>query len=162
MTTTASVRAATGADAGDIARIGNQLGYEMGTAETADRIRRILMKEDQRIFIAEADGRPVGWVHVAMTDYIEADPFAIIAGLVVDRNHRRQGLARRLMEQAERWAIERGSLVMRLNSSTTRTGAHEFYEKIGYERIKTQYSFARALGAARQEDLRKFVPKVDA
>jgi GNAT superfamily N-acetyltransferase len=162
MTPTACIRAARSEDADDIARIGNQLGYDLANSETADRIRRILLKDDQRIFVAEADGQPVGWVHVAITDYIESEPFAIIAGLVVDSDHRRQGLARSLMLRAEQWAIEKGCLIVRLNSSSTRTVAHAFYEKIGYERIKTQYSFAKALGAARQEDVRKFVPKFDA
>ena len=161
MSTTLSIRVARTADADDIARIGNQLGYDMANAETADRIRRILSKDDQRIFIAESDGHPVGWVHVAMTDYIESDPFAIIAGLVVDRDHRRQGLARSLMQQAERWAIDRGSRVIRLNSSSTRTGAYQFYERVGYEHIKTQYSFAKALGAAHKESVKRFVPNVD-
>src|SRR5687767_6853315 len=101
--TTVCIRVARSEDADDIARLGNQLGYDMASAETAARIRRILLKDDQRIFIAETEGRPVGWVHVALTDYIEADPFATIAGLVVDQLHRRQGFARRLMLHAEQW-----------------------------------------------------------
>lgn len=158
--TTASIRAAGDADAEDIARIGNQLGYDMASAETVSRIRRIISKDDQRIFVAEALGRVAGWVHVALTDYIESDRFAMIAGLVVDKDYRRQGLARNLMLRAEQWASEKGCLIVRLNSSSTRTGAHEFYEKIGYVRIKTQYSFAKALGTAGQESLSKFVPTV--
>jgi ribosomal protein S18 acetylase RimI-like enzyme len=161
MTTTASIRPAADADAEDIAHVGNQLGYALASPETVGRIRRTLSKNDQRIYVVEAGGKVVGWVQVILTEHIEAAAFAIIGGLVVSREHRRQGLARSLMLQAEQWASEKGCSVVRLNSSSTRTGAHAFYEKIGYERIKTQYSFAKALGAAGQESVGKFVPRVD-
>ena len=156
----ASIRIAVTADAGDIAQLGNQLGYDLDTPETAERIRRILLQNDQRVFVAEVNGALVGWVHAIFAEYFESGAFVLIGGLVVDKNHRRQGIAGMLMSSAEEWARERGCLVVRLTSSSTRTGAHRFYERIGYEHIKTQYAFVKALDAAHQKDIRRFVPKV--
>ncbi len=138
----ASIRVAVSADAGEIAELGNQLGYDLGTPETAERIRRVLARNDQLVFVAEVNRVIVGWVHA----------FVLIGGLVVDKNHRRQGIAGMLMASAEQWARERGCFVVRLTSSSTRTAAHRFYERIGYEHIKTQYAFVKALDVAPRKD----------
>jgi hypothetical protein len=46
-------------------------------------------------------------------------------------------------------------------SSSTRTSAHKFYERIGYANVKTQYSFLKSIDG-RPVEYTKFVPKVDA
>ena len=66
-----------------------------------------------------------------------------------------------LMEHVEEWAKTQGCFIIRLSSSSTRTGAHRFYEQLGYENIKTQYSFIKALDGSRLDDIRRFVPRVD-
>jgi GNAT superfamily N-acetyltransferase len=67
---------------------------------------------------------------------VDAEAFVLIGGLVVDRNHRRLGIGRELMDRAEAWARERGCSMVRLTSSATRTAAHRFYEDLGYTHIK--------------------------
>ncbi len=51
--------------------------------------------------------------------------------------------------------------MVRLSSSTTRTGAHRFYEALGYTNIKTQYSFIKPLNRVAAARVRSFVPRVD-
>ncbi len=139
----ASIRVAVGVDAGEIAELGNQLGYDLGTPETADRIRRILLRNDQRVVVAEVNGALVGWVHAIFAEYFEAEAFVLIGGLVVDRNHVGRGLP------ACSWRLPK------------RSGAHRFYEPIGYQHIKTQYVFVKALDVAHRKDIGRFVPKVE-
>jgi GNAT superfamily N-acetyltransferase len=79
---------------------------------------------------------------------------------VVERAHRRKGIGRLLMYEAEEWARLQGCSVVRLWSSSARTASHLFYEQLGYTNIKTQYSFIKSLKAGGQ-DLRTFVPRVD-
>ncbi len=55
-----SVRLARVLDAGVIARLTTQLGYEPETSLVEARLSRILSREDQRFLMAEVDGRPVG------------------------------------------------------------------------------------------------------
>jgi len=159
--TNREIRPARSADAPGIARIGSQLGYELDTPETAERIRRALSRTDQQIFVAEVDHQAVGWVHAAIFEFIEAEPFVIVAGLVVDKDHRRQGIARDLMARVEQWTHERGLSIVRLTSSSTRTAAHTFYKTIGFEHIKTQYAFAKSLELAGDDKIRRFVPRVE-
>ncbi len=156
-----TIRVARATDAGEIAQLTTQLGYELTDADAADRLSRVLLRDDQRFFVADLDGRAVGWVHVVRAEYVDAEAFVVIGGLVVDRSYRRLGIGRALMDRAEAWARERGCSVVRLSSSATRTAAHRFYEGLGYTNIKIQYSFIKPLNPAAAARVRTFVPRVD-
>jgi GNAT superfamily N-acetyltransferase len=62
---------------------------------------------------------------------------------VVDARFRSQGLGRRLLAYAEDWARERGCTEIGLRSNVIRDRAHVFYEKLGYQHIKTQKAFRK-------------------
>jgi GNAT superfamily N-acetyltransferase len=135
-----SIRVAQLSDADDIARLTTELGHNVPQSAVATRLPRILSRQDEQFLVADLDGRPVGCVHTAIAEYIEAEAFVVIGGLVVDKNHRRKGIGRRLMAEAEEWARKRGCSVVRLWSSSVRAEAHRFYQALGYTNIKTQYS----------------------
>jgi GNAT superfamily N-acetyltransferase len=154
------IRVARESDAADIARLAADLGYEVDPAVVSDRLSRFLARPDQQFLIADIEGHPAGWLHVASAEFVEAGRFAWIAGLVVSEGHRQKGIGRLLMARAEDWAREQGCPVVRLWSSSSRTGAHRFYERLGYTNIKTQYSFAKSLDVGGHENLKQLVPDV--
>ena len=156
-----TIRVARPSDADEIARLTTQLGYDLTKGDAADRLSRILARDDQQFLVADVGGGAVGWVHVVFAEYVDAEAFVVIGGLVVDRAHRRLGVGRALMNRAETWARERGCSMVRLSSSATRYAAHQFYKDVGYTNIKTQYSFIKPLDAAAAARLRTFVPRVD-
>jgi GNAT superfamily N-acetyltransferase len=154
---TVSIRAARSSDSGEVANLTKQLGYDVDRAALEQRLTSILARSDQRLVVAEVDGRAVGWLHAAVFEDIETDPYVVIAGLVVDSGHRRLGIGRRLLAEAERWAKEQQCSVVRLWSSAGRTAAHRFYERVGYRNIKTQYSFVKSVHGD-ERDFSAFVP----
>ncbi len=155
-----TIRVAQPSDADAIASLATQLGYHAEPSAVVDRLSRVLARNDQQFLVADDRGRPVGWIHMLLAEYVEADAFVVIGGLVVDREYRNQGIGRRLLSRAEEWAAFKGCAVVRLASSTTRTDAHEFYRRAGYTQVKTQISFGKAVGVAGPEALRRFVPNV--
>ena len=155
-----TIRFARPSDAETIAELTKQLGYIADPAAVASRLFRFLERSDQQLLVADHGGRAVGWIHMVITEYIEADAFVVIGGLVVDREYRKQGIGRRLLTRAEEWAVQHGCSVVRLSSNVRRVEAHGFYERAGYTNLKTQYSFGKHLGAARPDALRAFVPDV--
>jgi GNAT superfamily N-acetyltransferase len=156
-----TIRAARTSDAAEIARLTKQLGYDLTESDAAARLSRILPREDQEFFVADLNGRAAGWVHVLHVEYVDAEAFVVVGGLVVDDACRRMGIGRSLMEQAEDWARTRGCSMVRLTSSSTRAAAHKFYEDIGYTNIKTQYSFIKPLDEAAAARISTFVPRVE-
>ena len=159
--TSVTIRVGRQSDAGEIAQLTTQLGYDLTEADAAVRLSRILPRDDQRFFVADFDGCAVGWVHVVLVEYVDAEAFALIGGLVVDKVHRGSGIGRALMNGAENWARERGVSMSRLSSTVARTAAHRFYESLGYTKIKTQHSFIKPLDEAAAARVSTFVPRVE-
>jgi GNAT superfamily N-acetyltransferase len=61
---------------------------------------------------------------------------------VIDAGHRRQGIARRLLDRARAWALARGIDTLRVRSNSQRTDTHAFYLKRGFTLLKVQKVFA--------------------
>jgi len=127
-------------------RLSDQLGYPSTEEETTRRLLQVNGQSGHAVYVAEAAGRLIGWVHVFANHSLLADTPAEVAGLVVDENHRGRGVGRVLMQQAERWAQERGCRSVRLRSNVLRSRAHVFYERLGYRVIKSQKAFCKDLG----------------
>lgn len=157
-----TVRAARLSDIDDIVRLTGQLGYDVTASDAVAKLSRILSRQDHQFLIAEAGDQIVGWLHATVTESIESDPFVVIGGLVIDRDHRGQGVGRTLLEHAEGWAKQQGCSIVRVWSSTLRTAAHQFYEHLGYTKVKTQHSFVKPVSADGLGEIRRFVPRVDA
>ena len=155
-----AIRVARESDGQDIAQLTAQLGYDVTVSSATERLARILSRRDQHFVVAEVDGHLVGWLHAAISEYVESGAFVVIGGLVVDRSHRRRGIGRALMNHAEEWAQKQGCSIVRLWSSAARSASHQFYERLGYRNIKTQYSFLKSLDATRGDDVRRFVARV--
>lgn len=79
------------------------------------------------VWVIEMNGGIEGYVHMRLP--LEIAPAAYLHALYVTPKAAGQGLARRLMDLAEREAQERGHPKMTLHSSKTAQG---FYEKLGY------------------------------
>jgi len=137
----------TAADAPAVAGLSEQLGYApLLPALIADRLALFAFSQGHGCYVAERDGRILGWVDVfSVHMLISPHFFAEIGGLVVDTKARRQGVGRALMAQAEAWAREHGYAEVRLRSGLHRTEAHEFYRSIGYELAKTSHMFRKSL-----------------
>ena len=159
--TSVTIRVGRRSDAGEIAQLTTQLGYDLTEGDAAARLSRILPRDDQRFLVADFDGRAVGWAHIVLVEYVDAEAFALIGGLVVDKVHRGSGIGRALMNGAENWARERGVSMVRLSSTVARTAAHRFYENLGYTKIKTQHSFIKPLDEAAAARVSTFVPRVE-
>jgi GNAT superfamily N-acetyltransferase len=155
-----STRLACATDVSDIARLTLQIGYNITASEALERLTRILGRLDHGLFVAERDGRLVGWIHVVIQESVEAEKSVEIAGIVVDSAQRLQGTGRMLMEVAEEWARRSGCTIVRLRSTSGRHAAHRFYEHLGYTNLKTQYSFIKSLDGA-GASLTRFVPKLE-
>ena len=61
--TSVTIRVGRQSDAGEIAQLTTQLGYDLTEADAAARLSRILPRDDQRFFVADFDGCAVGWVN---------------------------------------------------------------------------------------------------
>lgn len=139
-----AVREALQSDAARIAALAAQLGYEVPVAHVERQIGRI--NDERTVFVAVVPrAGVVGWIGVALREAVIDSARADIEGLVVEDEYRGNGIGQLLVEAAETWARRRGCTSMRLVSNVVRERAHEFYERLGYDVLKTQHAFKKTL-----------------
>ena len=112
-------------DNDEIADYGN-IGLKMeevGDFYLADKI------EEDSGYIAVCDGKIVGMVSNVEADEYENAMF--LSRLVVDKNYRRKGIGRRLMERAMKNNDARGKRTM-LNVSVRNDAALSLYKSLGF------------------------------
>lgn len=142
-----TLRPATPADAAAIAALSGELGYAASAEEMAARLSRILPQDGHLVLVALGErGEPVGWIHAAEQEVLEAGFRCTILGLVVGERARRGGVGRGLVAAVEAWAAGRGHRDVTVRSAVPRAESHPFYLGLGYERVKTQHVYRKRLG----------------
>ncbi len=140
-----TIRTAAPADAPRLAELSTQLGYPARAEDLLERLGRLAARTDTVVLVAELAGEAIGWLHAVEIEILEDGRRCEILGLVVDATRRRSGAGRALVAAAERWGEARGLEKIAVRSNVVRVEAHPFYERLGYERVKTQHSYRKAL-----------------
>jgi GNAT superfamily N-acetyltransferase len=139
------VRRLTAEDAPAVAELSEQLGYPGSAEELRKRIERLARSEDRVAFAAMLDLDLVGWIDAAVERHLQAEDTVAIGGLVVREAARGCGVGKRLCEEVEQWARERGFGRVRVRSQIKREDAHRFYLRDGYRQVKTSLVFEKEL-----------------
>ena len=99
----------------------------------------------QLLVICERDGHAVGTMQITFIPGLsrKGSTRALVEGVRVHRDERGSGLGTRMME----WAIEQarvhGCAMVQLTTDASRTDAHRFYERLGFQ--KTHLGFKMML-----------------
>jgi GNAT superfamily N-acetyltransferase len=106
-----------------------------GTDEEAaarELFEAYLDRGDTVAFVAELDGRVVGFVDVELRPRLNfTTPQAWIPDLIVSEDARSKGAGAALLHRGLEFARERGAWSLALESATWRERAHAFYEREG-------------------------------
>lgn len=122
----------------------DDLGYNCSVDLVKERLEKLDLNRE-RVFVADIDGKVVGYVHAEKYNTLYFESMVNIQGLAVSKAYRRNGCGKALMDAVENWAKECGIQYVRLNSGMTRTEAHDFYRSIGYDNEKEQIRFMKKL-----------------
>lgn len=125
------------AGAGDASRIAvllGQLGYPAGPDDVVARMEYWQADPWSEVMVAEAGGAVAGVAALhAFPMFDRTGRRGRLLVLAVDGDVRGRGVGTALLEAAEDRARRFGCRDMELSSSRYRTGAHRFYERLGYE-----------------------------
>jgi len=129
-----TITTVTATDTADIRDLLIELGYEMTTKDLTAKLTDLHRRPHDRILIARSGGRAVGLgaLHVIPVIHVPGN-LGRITALVVSEVARGQGVGRLIVEVLEDAAMKAGCTRMEVTSGDHRSGAHEFYQRLGYE-----------------------------
>jgi aminoglycoside 6'-N-acetyltransferase I len=95
------------------------------------------------------DGRAAGFVEASQrVDYVNGtstSPVAFLEGLYVAPAERRQGVARALVAEVERWAAAQGCSELASDSPIENTTAHAAHRALGFEETERVVYFRKTV-----------------
>lgn len=141
---TVAIRDARAEDAGALAALIGQLGYQTTQEAVSKRLASLRASDADRLVVAELNGHVVGLAGLHVSLSIEYDePAAKLSAIVVDERYRRQGVGEALIAEVEAEARRRGCCLIFLTTAERRKDARAFYRRIGFE--ETGRRFAKSL-----------------
>jgi N-acetylglutamate synthase-like GNAT family acetyltransferase len=151
---TLQIRRVTLCDVPEIAPLIAQMGYPISEEELTARVALYQLGQNNIAWVALNEESIVGCVALHIYDLFHcAERYSRIVSLVVKDTYRRAGIGKKLIEHAEKYAINHNCSTLELSSSLKRlkTGTHAFYDALGYKNE----------GETESRYLRKFLrPKV--
>jgi len=111
--------------------------YPEKISRSKEFITGILEDDNAAMFVAESNGKIIGFVHV----YIRKTPdipilvkrrYAYISEIAVTRELHGFGIGKALMKEAEKWAVQQNTSQAELNVWDFNRNAIDFYTKLGY------------------------------
>ena len=134
------IRTAEPADAAVIAELLDQLGYPTTAAEVPERLRRIRGEGRGEVFVSVVAGEVGGLISVQVGPGLtRSEDAAYVSTLVVAEEIRGKGVGRELLEVAEDYARKHGCPRIVVATANHRSGAHAFYERLGWEWTGRRY-----------------------
>ncbi|MGH3045004.1 MAG: GNAT family N-acetyltransferase [Gaiellaceae bacterium] len=136
------IRDAQPEDAAGLTRLLAALGYPDDEERVLARAQDLGERHDSFLVVAE-DGEVLAGLASAtvLPLFHEDGAWCRLSALVVAESHRRRGLARALVAEVERRALEAGCLYLEVTSGerSGREAAHAFYESLGLEQVSRRY-----------------------
>jgi GNAT superfamily N-acetyltransferase len=128
------IRGAALEDTSSIAALLDQLGYPSKYESVEQRIRLHLNDPSTILLIAEIGGSVVGFSSFHLIPLIHDDGYmGRITAFVVDKENRRQGIGKALIQKIETFGLQMGCKRFEVASNENREDAHRFYERFGYK-----------------------------
>jgi len=129
------VRPAEAADAKGIETLYRELVANPAVNVTAERVAEVGLDANTVLLVADRGAEVIGTalLSMCMDVMFQSQPFAVLENVVVNHGHRGLGVGTALMREVERIALERECSKIMLFSSVSRTDAHRFFMRTGFQ-----------------------------
>lgn len=133
-------------DASGIQKLNSaELGAVYPVGKTKQILTQILQSEEDRVYVAEAEGVLVGYVHACTYTLLYSPPIKNIMSIAISKDYQKHGIGKVLLERVENWARETEATAIRIVSDSSGINAYEYYKNLGYEGGKLQMHFTKKL-----------------
>ena len=137
------VREAQADDAPTLVKLIIDLGHPIEEANVLRNLESLSLSGLLPLVATDGD-QVIGMCGIsAMVTVHRPAPVGRVSVMIVDEAYRGRGIGALLVAEAERRLAERGCKIVEVTSNMRRERAHQFYEKLGYER--TSFRFMKRL-----------------
>lgn len=120
---------------------------------TVEELERIIMEyiesDNSAVFAEKADGNFAGVALCCLRhDYVEGcgtSPVGYLEGVSVNEAYRNRGIAKRLVEECERWAKQKGCSEFASDCELVNTASLRFHLSIGFQEENRLICFKKTL-----------------
>ncbi len=138
-----TVRDAQDSDAGALARLIGQLGYDVSASQVTNRLPD-LVGPGRGVLVGLIDDAVIACLTTSMMHVLHRPaPVGRVSMMIVDEICRSGGIGAAMVQAAEERLAQDGCYMIEVTSHHTRTRAHGFWEGRGYE--KTSVRLAKTL-----------------
>ncbi len=135
-----SVRMLTAGDRAEWLRLRRTLWPEIAAANEEREANAWLARPDAMVLVwARPEGGLGGFAEVgerSVADGCDTSPVAYLEGWYVDRDLRRRGVGRALIEGAERWAAARGLVELASDTQLSNWSSQRAHERLGFREVE--------------------------
>lgn len=130
------IREAEPRDAQAIERLYKELlPGNLNTKVLGERIEEIQNDPNSFLLVCEIDQKVIGTahLHICLDALVENRPFGVVERVIITEHVQSKGYGSELMKAIENICIQKNCLKIFLTSGVSRSEAHHFYEKLGYD-----------------------------
>ncbi len=106
------LKPATLQEAAEAAKLALLLWPDHTLEEFVQEMRQLILQDDSNIFLAYQNNEAIGFAQCQLRyDYVEgtsSSPVGYLEGLFVKKEFRKQGFAKKLVDDCEKWSKEKG------------------------------------------------------
>ncbi len=143
-------RKATAADFSDWRKLARQLWPEFKLADFSKLFADIRKSPRYVSFICRTTaGKAIAFANVSLrVDYVEgsdSSPVGYLEGIFVAKDYRKMGIARLLVDAAERWAAAKGATEMGSDTEMGNAASQKFHQAIGFSQTEKIVHFIKKI-----------------
>jgi len=130
-----------------------KLGCEFWNKHSEENIRkdfkRMLTSKREVSFLCRNDNKLVGFINIAIrVDYVEGSktsPVGYLEGIYVRKAYRNQGIARKLMVEAEKWFKIKKVSEIGSDVEIKNIASQKFHKSLGFKRGETLIHYLKKI-----------------
>ena len=144
-----SVKKAEVSDCKAVAELAAKMWYTSTREELEDSFKEITEKNDGVVFIAVSDKKIIGFAQCGLRqDYVEgteSSPVGYLEGVFVEKQYRKNGCAKILLRECEKWARSKGCNEFASDCELDNTDSLAFHLKVGFQEANRIICFTKKL-----------------
>lgn len=133
-----------------------ELGLQLWPDNSIEEMRGIFLdilhSEKETAFLCRVGQEYVGFINVSIrVDYVEgsnSSPVGFVEGIYVKASHRKQGIAKRLLERGEKWVFSQGCTQMGSDIEQHNTASYNFHKSVGFQEANRIICFIKDIAVS--------------